>query len=59
LGATVCPDGSPNLAYLATALGEDQGEGSESVFQVAADYKRSLDALEALAKALAPLIAQG
>jgi len=58
-GKIMNPDGSPNLAYLATALGEDQGEGSESVFQVAADYKRSLDALEALAKALAPLIAQG
>jgi hypothetical protein len=49
-------DGSPNLAYLATALGEDQGDGSESVFKVFADYKRSLDALEDLAQALAALI---
>jgi hypothetical protein len=58
-GKIMNPDGSPNLAYLATALGEDQGEGSESVFKVMSDYKASLDALEDVAKALAPLIAQG
>ena len=56
-GNIMNPDGSPNLSYLLTALGEDQGEGSESVFQVMSDYSRSLDALEGLAKALASLIA--
>lgn len=55
-GQSLNVDGSPNLAHLATALGEDD-EGSESVLKVMADYSASLDALEAVAKALAPLIA--
>ena len=50
-------DGSANIPYLLSALGQDQGEGSESVFKVFADYQRSLDALEAVAKALGDLIA--
>jgi hypothetical protein len=59
IGKSLNPDGSPNLGHLEIALGEDQGAGSESAFKVAADYSRSLDALEALARALAPLIGQG
>jgi|HubBroStandDraft_3_1064219.scaffolds.fasta_scaffold53121_2 hypothetical protein len=55
-GQSLNPDGSPNLAHLATALGEDD-QGSESVLKVMADYSASLDALEAVAKALASLIA--
>jgi hypothetical protein len=56
-GKIMNPDGSPNLAYLASALGQDQGADSETVFKVAADYGRSLDALEQLAVALSYLIA--
>jgi hypothetical protein len=56
-GNIMNPDGSPNIAYLLSALGQDQGEGSESVFKVIDDYRQSLDALEAVAKALADLIA--
>jgi Phosphorylase superfamily len=58
-GRIMNPDGSPNMAYLFSALGQDQGENSESVFKVMSDYKQSLDALDALAKALADLMAEG
>ncbi len=57
-GKIMNPDGSANIPYLLTALGQDQGEGAESVFTVAANYRRSLEVLEALAKALAGLIAR-
>ena len=40
------------------ALGQDQGEGAESVFTVAENYRKSLEMLETLAKDLASLIAQ-
>jgi hypothetical protein len=56
-GNIMNPDGSANIPYLLSALGQDQGEGSESVFKVIDDYRQSLDALEAVAKALADLIA--
>jgi hypothetical protein len=56
-GKIMNPDGSPNMAYLATALGQDQGADSESVSKLMSDYSRSLDALEAVAKVLAGLIA--
>lgn len=55
-GQIMNEDGSPNLIYLASVLGEDQGEDSESVFTVAEHYRQSLEALEATAKALANLI---
>jgi hypothetical protein len=57
-GKIMNPDGSANIPYLFSALGQDQGNGAESVFTVAANYHKSLEALEALAKALASLIAQ-
>lgn len=57
-GKIMNSDGSANLAYLFAALGQDQGEGAESVFTVAANYRRSLEVLEALAKALAGVITQ-
>ena len=56
-GKIMNPDGSPNYGYFGWALGQDQGENSESVFKVFADVQRSFDALEAVAKALADLIA--
>jgi Phosphorylase superfamily len=56
-GNIMNPDGSPNMAYLISVLGQDQGENSESVVKVMDDYRRSLDALEKVAKAFADLIA--
>lgn len=56
-GKIMNPDGSPNVPYLLSVLGQDQGEGAESVFTVAEHYRQSLEALEKTAKALAPLIA--
>lgn len=52
-------DGSANVSYLLWSLGRDQGPDSETLFQVARDYSRSLDALEAVAQALSGLIAAG
>lgn len=49
-------DGSANISYLLWSLGQDQGPHSETLFQVARDYGRSLDALLETAAALAPLI---
>lgn len=57
-GKIMNSDGSANISYLLTALGQDQGEGAESVFTVAYNYGRSISALEAVAKALAGLITQ-
>lgn len=56
IGNIMNPDGSPNLAWLATALGQDQGPDAESIFTVAYHYGQSLRALEAMAGALAPII---
>ena len=56
-GNIMNPDGSANIAYLLSALGQDQGDGAESVFKVVDDYRQSLDALAVLAKALRDLIA--
>ncbi len=50
-------DGSANIEFLLRSIGQDQGQDSVSLFRVAIDYSRSLDVLEALAKALASLIA--
>ena len=57
-GKIMNPDGSANISYLLTALGQDQGDGAELVFTVAYNYGLSISALEAVAKALAKLIAQ-
>lgn len=56
-GNVMNADGSANIPWLLTALGQDQGEGSESVFKVMSDYESSLNALEDVARALANLIA--
>ena len=58
IGDIMNPDGSPNLAYLAAALGQDQGPNAESVFSVAFHYGQSLRALEAMANALAQIITE-
>ena len=55
-GPIMNKDGSANIDYLLRSIGQDQGQDSVSLFQVATDYGKSLDALEALAKALADLI---
>ena len=52
-------DGSANIDYLLRSLGQDQGAESVSLFQVASDYGRSLDALESVAAALSDLISGG
>jgi hypothetical protein len=57
-GKIMNPDGSTNLAFLLSALGQDQGAGSESVFTVADHYRQSITALEAVAKALANLVGE-
>lgn len=56
-GKIMNADGSPNISYLLSVLGEDQGTESESVFTVVSHYRQSLDALEALSAALSFLIA--
>lgn len=59
VGNIMNADGSPNIPYLLSALGQNQdvdGNPSESVFTVAFHYGQSLQALEALARALAPII---
>jgi len=57
-GAILNQDGSADIEFLLRTLGQDQGADSVSLFRVALDYGKSLDALEAAAKALAELIAQ-
>lgn len=57
-GKIMNPDGSPNISYLLSALGQDQGEDSETVFTVFNHYKQSLDALENVAEALANTIGE-
>lgn len=56
-GKVMNADGSPNAGYLASALGQDQGENAESIFTVIAHYDTSKKVLESLAKALAFVIA--
>lgn len=55
-GAIMNKDGSANIDFLLRSLGQDQGQDSVSLFRVAIDYGRSLDALEKVAKALSNLI---
>ena len=57
-GAVLNKAGDADIEYLLRTLGQDQGADSVSLFRVALDYGKSLDALEAVAKALAGLIAQ-
>ena len=61
IGNVLNSDGSANLPYLLTALGQDQdvdGNPSESIFTVAFHAGQSLHALEAMARALAPIITE-
>ena len=57
-GAIMNKDGSADIEYLLRTLGQDQGADSVSLFRVALDYGKSLDALESLAKTLATLIGE-
>jgi hypothetical protein len=57
-GAIMNKDGSADIEYLLRSLGQNQGLDSVSLFRVATDYSKSLNALEAVAKALTDLIAQ-
>jgi len=58
-GAIMNKDGSADIGYLLWSLGQNQGPGAVNLFTVAMDYKKSLDALEAIAAALSDLIAKG
>ena len=50
-------DGSANISYLLWSLGQNQGADSTSLFRVALDFKKSLDALEAVAAAVREVLA--
>ncbi len=59
VGSIMNADGSPNIPYLLSALGQNQdvdGQPSESVFTVAMHYGQSLQALTNLVGVLAPII---
>lgn len=56
-GAIMNKDGSADLGYLLWSLGQNQGAGSVDLFKIAMDFKKSLDALEAVAAAAHEVIA--
>jgi hypothetical protein len=52
-GAIMNSDGSANVAYLLRTF---RLVDTRALLQIAADYEQSLDALEAVAKAIAPVL---
>lgn len=55
-GAIMNKDGTANIGYLLWSLGQNNAPDSVSLFKVALDFKKSLDALEVAAKAVGGLL---